>query len=176
MSRSSRWPFPTACMSTQLGLDCRYCHNTRGEILVFQHPGHLHLHELPRQVLKDDSAPGAGAGERRHRASRSPGCKSTRCPITSISTIPSMSTAGVSCVECHGQINQMDEVYHAKPLSMSFCLDCHRDPAPRLRPLDKITDLDWKAGRRGRSNWRMGRNSSTTGTLQSLQNCSTCHR
>ena len=29
---------------------------------------------------------------------------------------------GVSCVECHGQINRMDEVYHAKPLSMSYCL------------------------------------------------------
>ena len=57
---------------------------------------------------------------------------------------------GVSCVECHGQINHMDEVYHAKPLSMSFCLDCHRDPAMHLRPLDKITDLDWKATGRPR--------------------------
>ncbi len=28
---------------------------------------------------------------------------------------------------------------------MSYCLDCHRNPATRLRPLDKITDLDWKA-------------------------------
>ena len=56
---------------------------------------------------------------------------------------------GVSCVECHGQINQMDEVSHAKPLSMTFCLDCHRDPARRVRPLDKITHLDWKAVVRG---------------------------
>ena len=51
---------------------------------------------------------------------------------------------GISCVECHGQINKMDEVYHAKPLSMSFCLECHRDPASKLRPPDKITDLNWK--------------------------------
>ena len=51
---------------------------------------------------------------------------------------------GVSCVECHGQINKMDEVYQAKPLSMSFCLDCHRDPAAICGRSDKITDLDWK--------------------------------
>src|SRR5436853_5763069 len=38
----------------------------------------------------------------------------------------------------------MDEVYQYQPLSMSFCLDCHRDPAAKLRPPDKITDLDWK--------------------------------
>jgi len=42
------------------------------------------------------------------------------------------------------RFNKMDEVYHAKPLSMAFCLDCHRDPAAKLRPPDKITDLNWK--------------------------------
>jgi hypothetical protein len=83
-------------------------------------------------------------------------------------------------VECHGQINDMVEVYHAKPLSMTYCLDCHRNPAMRLRPLDKITDLDWKPtddltalatvqlekGTKIVRDWK----------VQSLQNCSTCHR
>ena len=87
---------------------------------------------------------------------------------------------GVSCVECHGQINDMDEVYHAKPLSMSYCLDCHRDPAMRLRPLDKITDLDWKPTDDPRN---LAAKQLENGTkiihdwnVQSLQNCSTCHR
>ena len=31
-----------------------------------------------------------------------------------------------------------------KPLSMGFCLDCHRDPAPNLRPADHITDMAWQ--------------------------------
>jgi hypothetical protein len=74
----------------------------------------------------------------------------------------------------------MEQVYHAKPLSMSYCLDCHRAPATRLRPLDKITDLDWKPtddphnlaavqlekGNQIIHDWK----------VQSLQNCSTCHR
>ena len=28
---------------------------------------------------------------------------------------------GIGCVECHGRVDQMDEVRHAKPFSMSFC-------------------------------------------------------
>jgi hypothetical protein len=34
---------------------------------------------------------------------------------------------GVSCVECHGRVDEMDEVRHEKHFSMTFCLDCHRD-------------------------------------------------
>ena len=51
---------------------------------------------------------------------------------------------GVSCVECHGQVNRMREVFHAKSLGMAFCLDCHRDPDRAVRPLEKVYDLDWK--------------------------------
>src|SRR5207237_10798944 len=51
---------------------------------------------------------------------------------------------GISCVECHGQINEMVEVYQVQPLSMTFCLDCHRHPETKLLPPDKITDLNWR--------------------------------
>jgi hypothetical protein len=51
---------------------------------------------------------------------------------------------GVSCVTCHGRVDQMDEVYQAKSLTMEFCIDCHRAPETELRPLDKVTDLGWK--------------------------------
>jgi hypothetical protein len=87
---------------------------------------------------------------------------------------------GVSCVHCHGQINQMDEVYHAKPLSMTFCLDCHRNPAPNLRPLDKITDLNWKysdepvaAAQLAKAN---GEKFVHEWKVNASQNCSACHR
>ena len=87
---------------------------------------------------------------------------------------------GISCVECHGRVDQMDEVRQVKSLSMSFCLDCHRDPAAHIRPPDKVTDLGWQ--------W--GTNAEQSATLQnvngskfvhdwkveSLQSCSTCHR
>jgi hypothetical protein len=52
---------------------------------------------------------------------------------------------GVGCVSCHGRIDQMPLTYLAKPLTMGFCLDCHRDPAPNLRPRDQITNMTWEA-------------------------------
>ena len=51
---------------------------------------------------------------------------------------------GVGCESCHGRIDQMALTYRAKAFTMQFCLDCHRDPAPNLRPADHITDMTWK--------------------------------
>ena len=51
---------------------------------------------------------------------------------------------GVGCAECHGRVDTMALTYRAVPLTMQFCLDCHRDPGKRLRPRDEITNMDWK--------------------------------
>lgn len=51
--------------------------------------------------------------------------------------------AGVGCASCHGRIDQMEVVYQAEPLSMGWCLDCHRDPTAHLRPADAVTDMQW---------------------------------
>ena len=51
---------------------------------------------------------------------------------------------GVSCVSCHGKINEMEVVYHDQNQSMGWCLDCHRNPEQKLRPLTEITNLNWK--------------------------------
>jgi hypothetical protein len=63
---------------------------------------------------------------------------------------------------------------------MSYCLDCHRHPALRLRPLDKITDLDWKPTDDPRAladtQLKLGGGIVHDWKVQSLQNCSTCHR
>ena len=51
---------------------------------------------------------------------------------------------GVGCVECHGRIDKMALTERAIPLTMQFCIDCHRDPAPRLRPADQVTNMNWQ--------------------------------
>lgn len=51
---------------------------------------------------------------------------------------------GVGCQSCHGNVTEMEEVTQAKPLSMSWCLSCHRDPDMSLRPLDQITSMTWE--------------------------------
>jgi hypothetical protein len=52
--------------------------------------------------------------------------------------------AGVGCSSCHGDIASMEVVRQVEPLSMGWCLECHRDPAPHLRPFDQLTDTAWQ--------------------------------
>ncbi|MBD3168910.1 MAG: cytochrome C [candidate division Zixibacteria bacterium] len=54
--------------------------------------------------------------------------------------------AGVSCISCHGNLTRMIKVMQVERLSMSWCLDCHRDPAPHLRPIEEITNMRWLPG------------------------------
>jgi len=50
---------------------------------------------------------------------------------------------GVGCVECHGRVDRMPLMRQAESLRMDFCLDCHRDPAPRLRPREEVFNMGW---------------------------------
>ena len=51
---------------------------------------------------------------------------------------------GIGCATCHGRIDQMPAVTKVATLQMSWCLDCHRNPAPNLRPRDQITNMAWQ--------------------------------
>lgn len=48
---------------------------------------------------------------------------------------------GVACVECHGRVDRMPLLARGRPFEMKFCLDCHRDPAARLRPSSELTAM-----------------------------------
>ena len=77
--------------------------------------------------------------------------------------------AGVGCVECHGRIDQMEVVHQVKPLSMGWCLECHRNPAPHLRPRDKVTQMDYTIDPAdGQALARMNH-------IKPPENCSACH-
>jgi hypothetical protein len=78
-------------------------------------------------------------------------------------------------VECHGKVNEMDVVRHEKPLSMAFCLDCHRDPASRIRDPKDVFNLD------SRSLAEQGRIEDAHKFIKDWnvtppQSCSGCHR
>ncbi len=50
---------------------------------------------------------------------------------------------GVGCETCHGRIDQMQVVQQVAPLSMGWCLECHRQPELFLRPQDQITTMGY---------------------------------
>lgn len=52
--------------------------------------------------------------------------------------------AGVGCSTCHGRVDHMDKVIQREPLSMAWCLDCHRDPGRFLRKGGEQLDMNWQ--------------------------------
>jgi formate-dependent nitrite reductase cytochrome c552 subunit len=152
----------------QLGIDCRYCHNNVDKSWFSNIPAASTCMNCHSLVLKDDPRL---ALVRESYSSGKP------IPWVQIHKVPDYVyfnhsvhvNRGISCVHCHGEVNQMDEVQHAKPLSMSFCLDCHRAPDQKIRPVDLVTQLDWKGQVDGKQlvhDWK----------VQPGQSCSTCHR
>jgi hypothetical protein len=53
---------------------------------------------------------------------------------------------GVGCESCHGRVDEMGLVYAEAPLTMSWCVDCHREPTQHIRPKGEITLMGWKPG------------------------------
>jgi hypothetical protein len=53
---------------------------------------------------------------------------------------------GVGCATCHGRVDRMEVVMQAENLSMGWCLDCHNNPEPHLRPVDQVTNMEWQPG------------------------------
>ncbi|MGI6455801.1 MAG: cytochrome c3 family protein [bacterium] len=45
---------------------------------------------------------------------------------------------GISCVTCHGPVDQMPLMKKATTLQMRWCLDCHRAPGEQVQPRDAI--------------------------------------
>jgi len=135
--------FSHAIHADQLGLDCRYCHNGVEKSWYSNVPAASTCMNCHNQVLKDDP---------RLAAVRESAATGKPIPWVQIHKLPDYVyfnhsvhvNRGVSCKECHGPVNKMDEVKHAKSLGMPFCLECHRNPEKRLRPLEEVYNLDWE--------------------------------
>jgi hypothetical protein len=83
---------------------------------------------------------------------------------------------GIACVECHGRIDRMPLTYRAKAFEMKFCLDCHRNPAPHLRPRDQVYNFEWKPPRDHAALGRMLMAEYHIKSPTELTSCETCHR
>lgn len=139
-------PFSHQLHAGEMGLDCRYCHANVERSAVASVP--------PTQVCMNCHSLVARDSEKlvalRDSVSSGQGMQWVR-----IHKVPEYAYfdhsihigAGVGCSTCHGDIRSMEVVAQAEPLSMSWCLDCHRDPEPHLRPQDQIYNTTWKPAR-----------------------------
>ena len=154
--------------ANQLGVDCRYCHSDVEKSWFSNIPSSTTCMNCHSLVAKD--SPKLELVRESFRTGKPiPWVQIHKTPDYVYFNHSVHVNRGISCVKCHGEINHMDEVFHAKPLSMSFCVDCHREPEKDIRPNEFVTQLDWKGSVDGAKlvhDWK----------VQPGQSCSTCHR
>jgi len=155
-----------------LGLDCRYCHNTVERAAYAAIPPTATCINCHHVVLKN--SPTLEPLRTAHEANR---------PLrwVNVHLLPGYAyfdhsahlAAGVGCATCHGRIDQMPVVRQVQPLSMSWCLGCHRDPTPQLRPRDEITNMKWD---RAEAGYDPADDPGRRRALEPPTHCSGCHR
>jgi hypothetical protein len=82
---------------------------------------------------------------------------------------------GIGCSSCHGRVDRMPLMWKDAPLTMEWCLDCHRAPERHVRPRDAVFVMDWKppADQAERGNRLVHEYQIDT---RRIEDCYTCHR
>ncbi len=168
-------PFSHALHAGQLGLDCRYCHSN------VEKSGHSNVPTAQtcmncHNQIKTDSPLLAPVRESYASGNPVPWVKIHQAPDYVYFNHSVHVARGVSCVECHGKINEMEVVAHDKPLSMGWCLDCHRAPEKVLRDPKLVTNLDWQHPGGAAGQIEQGKKFVHDWNIQPPQSCSGCHR
>jgi Cytochrome c7 and related cytochrome c len=166
-------PYSHAKHVGELGLDCRYCHSTidTAGAAVPTSQTCMNCHSQvrtasPALALVRDSAQ-----------------TGRPIPWVHVHVMPSFVyfdhsihlNRGIGCVECHGKVNEMDVVTQVKPMSMGFCLECHRAPEEHVRERADVFNLDSPtiASARGID---AARRFVKDMNIRPPQTCSACHR
>ena len=136
-------PYSHALHVGQLGIDCRYCHNTvenAGFAAIPPTETCMNCHK----AIRANSPQLAPLFESYKSGKPIAWIKIHDLPDYVYFNHAAHVNAAISCVECHGNINHMEQVYQVQALNMAWCLQCHRDPVDKIRPRDQVTNLDWK--------------------------------
>lgn len=165
-------PFSHALHAGELGLDCRYCHTTVEKAARAAIPStevcmncHARIRTQSEALAPVFASWSTGDSVRWKRVHDLPdyvyfdhGAHVSR---------------GVGCVTCHGRIDTMERVRQEQPLSMGWCLACHRDAAPNLRPPEFATAMEWTPVGPAAE---LGDELAKARRIHPSTDCSTCHR
>lgn len=193
-------PFDHQLHVKQLGLDCRFCHS------FVEESGHANVPTADRcwtchQHVKTESeklVPLRRAIDTTFEGYTGEPIKWVRIhksPDYVFFNHSAHLSRGISCVSCHGNVDEMRVVYQAKDLSMGWCLDCHRAPEKHLRPLEEVFNLKYTVKNYVEQNphvadligiqaneseeaaqLKMGTFLKNHWDIQPKESCATCHR
>jgi formate-dependent nitrite reductase cytochrome c552 subunit len=167
-------PFSHAKHVNEVGMDCRYCHSNVDKSYHSNVPTSQTCMNCHNQI-KTTSPLLAPIRESYETGKAVPWVWIHKTPDYAYFNHSIHVNRGVSCVECHGKVNEMDVVTHMQPLSMGFCITCHRAPEARLRDpkdiynLNSLPLVEQGRGQEAKdmiANWK----------VKAPQSCSGCHR
>lgn len=165
-------PYSHALHAGDLGIDCRYCHTgveTTAKATIPPTATCMNCHAK----IKTESEKLAVVRESARTGQAIPWVRVHDLPDFVYFNHAGHIQSGVGCVSCHGQINRMTVVEQAAPLNMGWCLECHRDPDPHLRPQEFVTDMTWApAGDPA----ELGARLRAEHNINPSTDCTTCHR
>jgi menaquinone reductase, multiheme cytochrome c subunit len=156
----------------KMGMDCRYCHTTvEGAAFAAVPPTSVCMN--CHKTIASDSDKLAPLRQSTKTGKSVPWVRVHDLPDYVYFDHHAHVQRNVACVSCHGRIDRMEQVHQAKRLSMGWCLECHRDPAPCLRPSEFITDMNWIPET---DPVALGRRLMKEKAITPSTDCSTCHR
>lgn len=159
-------PYSHRLHAGQMGMDCRYCHanvEVAAKAMIPATQTCMGCHAM----VKTESAKLAPVRESWETGKPIEWVHIHKLPDHAYFDHSAHLAAGVGCVTCHGRVDQMEVVRADQPLGMGWCLECHRDPKPNLRPKDQITNMEWKPEMS--PGW-------SAPEVNPPQHCSGCHR
>lgn len=157
-------PYSHRLHAGQMGMDCRYCHanvEVAAKAMIPATQTCMGCHAM----VKTESAKLAPVRESWETGKPIEWVHIHKLPDHAYFDHSAHLSAGVGCASCHGRVDQMDVVRQVQPLSMGWCLECHRDPAQHIRPVSEITNMAWA-----------GPPAQPPRPLHPPQTCSGCHR
>lgn len=166
-------PYSHALHAGELGIDCRYCHvnaETSARVLVPPTQTCMNCHtriatdSKKLLLIRQSATPDTGEPI--------PWVRVHDLPDYAYFNHSAHVARGVGCVSCHGRVDRMERVQQVERLSMGWCLECHRNPEPHLRPEQYITKMDWTPG----DDVSIGARILRQNNIKPSADCSTCHR
>lgn len=165
-------PYSHKLHAGDMGIDCRYCHNTVEKAAHAAIPPTATCMNCHEQVKTESQ---------RLRKVRESYASGEPIPWIRVHMLPDYAYfdhsahvgAGVGCASCHGRVDKMVVVEQQKPLSMGWCIDCHRNPEPNLRPRDQVTNMSWDPAV---EDYDPKRDPTRTRQVNPPLHCSGCHR
>ena len=136
-------PFSHAHHVGGLGIDCRYCHTAVETSTVAGIPP-THTCMTCHSQLYTQAAMLAPVRESLARNQPIRWNKVNKLPDYVYFDHSIHIAKGIGCTTCHGAVATMPLMRQAAPLTMGWCLDCHRNPGPNMRPTSAVFDPNWQ--------------------------------